>query len=254
MQHPVSMYYAENTPYPVEIRNGRVSYILQILACLLALFCVLAYLSVIGDAERSATFLEQVAAQKAGREPVIVAESLFTKIKHIVIYISCIAFAALMALAVITSGILAFKNPVVIKFDAQGILFMNINPSLFMNINPRNIKDVRINWSDVSSVDIYSYKRIVRHKNRTVSLILHDNKIFKKGAVQDISHHPPKARKIKHNMRGTIILKYMGYGMGFTHDEYFEFIKSELSKYQSNYPVTPTSRKRPIKPSKRLFG
>ena len=250
MEHSVKMYYTADTPYPVEIRNGRVHYIIQVLACLFILGVILAFMSTIGQAERAAAFFEYAAAlreEKAtGIRPEIAPKPSSINLKNIALNISCIALAGFLALITIVSGILVFKDPVVIKFDAQGILLMNIGV--------KKIKDVRINWSDVSSVDIYSYKRLLHEKNRHVDLILHDDKILKKFAVQDIAHLSNKTRKIKHNMRGTIRLKYTGAGMGFSHIEYFEFIKSELLKHQSKYPVTSTSRKKLIRPSKRLFG
>ncbi len=250
MQHPVKMYYAADRPYPVEIRGGRGHYIFTTLACLFALGVILVFMSAMAGADRQASIAQHFNAIKeleaTGIKPEIVPEAWSTKINNTIIYSFCIALAALISLTLIASGIWAFKNPVIIKFDQRGVLVLN--NSLI------KLEDMRINWSDVSSVDIYSYERLLHHKNRTVDLILHDNKIFKRNAVQDISHHSSKARKIKHNLRGVIRLNYTGEGMGFSHDEYFEFIKSELSKYQSNNPVKSPSSKQPMRPSKRLFG
>lgn len=250
MQHPVKVHYATDTSYPVEIRAGRGHYIFVTLACLFALGVILVFISAMAGAERTASIAQHFKTIKeleaTGLKPEIIPEAWSTKIKNSIIYIFCIAIAALIALAIMTSVILAFKNPVIVKFDSQGI--MVLNNSL------RKIEDIRIYWSDVSSVDIYSYKRLLHHKNRTVDLLLHDNKIFKKNAVQDIYHHSNKTRKIKHNMKGVIRLKYTGEGMGFSHENYFEFIKSELSKYQSNNPVKCPPQKQLIKSSKRLFG
>jgi len=132
---------------------------------------------------------------------------------------------------------LAYYGGPFIKIDTKGI-------DLFI---PIKLHYLRVNWSDITSVEFY--ERQVRHtKIKAVNLILKDTRILKNGVIIDrLKSSNPISDITYDTFQNKVSLNYNGPSTGYSHEEFFEFIKSEFLKYQLN----PNN----FKPdSGRLFG
>lgn len=156
---------------------------------------------------------------------------------------SIAAYTILAIGAILTSG-LAF---VILRLAYYGLPFIKINKQGVDVFIPIKLNYLRVYWKDITSVEFYE-KRVRHSKIRAVNLILKDTKIFKKGAIIDREKSPSHLSDATYQLfQSKVSLNYSGLGIGFTHQEYFEFIKSEFLKYQAN-PDNFRAR------SGRLFG
>jgi len=143
---------------------------------------------------------------------------------------SIAAYTILAIGAILTSG-LAF---IILKLAYYGLPFIKINKQGVDVFIPIKLNYLRVYWKDVKSIEFYE-KRVRHSKIRAVHLILKDTKIFKNGAIIDrIKSSSPLSDVAYKHFQNKVSLNYNGRGTGFTHQEYFDFIKSEFLKFQAN--------------------
>jgi len=235
--------------YPIEIRSGRRHYIFIAICGLFILGLILVFMTTIGQTQHETAMMQKFKdireMQATGKAPEIASHNTLINVKTIFLYLLCTTLAGVTAFVTFFMGKMAYRNPITVKFDRLGLTLMNNGI--------RKFEDLQVHWSDVESVNFY-YRRVNLNRIRLIRLKLKDGKEVRQASVQDSSSSSNViSHVIKRNLKGVVDLQYTGKGMGFSHEEYFEFVKSEFLKHktsQRNY----SHPHRKLENGGRLFG